>query len=277
MGKNVNRADIERGVDKMAEKNKKRKGKAKRKDKVADNNCTRKDVKSDKFQEDNVKQVVNIQPKTENQKIAMSMLREKALVILSGNAGSGKTLLSCWWAAKQMLEGNVDRIIITRPNEINGRDGGATPGTDLEKLQQVLAPMMENLSDFLGRKRFETLIGDDPLYSAITVAPLEKIAGRSFRDRTIVIADELQMSKISQMRSLTTRMEEGSQLILLGDPKQAIRDGENGLSYIVKTAGENPLELEDYVGVVNFTKDDCVRGGLAGAMVRIFDDQGPRW
>ncbi len=218
---------------------------------------------------------VELVKKEEAQCIAID--HPKHLYITDDYIVTHNTYLSCWWAAKQYLEGKVDRIIITRPNEINGRDGGATPGTDLEKLQQMLAPMLENLSDFLGRSKFEALVGDDPIYSTITVAPLEKIAGRSFREGTIVIADELQMSKISQMRSLTTRMEEGSQLILLGDPKQAIHKGDNGLSYIVNTISKNPLELDEYAGVVQFTKDDCVRGGLAGAMVRIFDEQGAIW
>lgn len=264
-------------IDRMTAKNKRRKGKATRQEKMADPNCSRADNKKVKHADNASRSVVPLTAKTQNQKRALKYLNQKDLVVLAGNSGCGKTFVSCWWAAKQMLQGNVDRIILTRPNEINGRDCGAVPGTDLEKMQQFLAPMLENLSKFLGEAKLRADLGDDPIYSSIAVAPLEKIAGRSFNDRTIVIADELQMSTISQMRSLTTRMEEGSQLILLGDPKQAVKKGNNGLSYIVDTINKNPLELEDYAGVVEFTKDDCVRGGMSGAFVRIYDDQGAIW
>lgn len=273
----MKRSDVKREVSKMSKKNKRRDNKATRKEKVADKSCSRGDVKADKFKEGDAHKLPNVVPKTDNQALAVKHLTSgKDLVVLAGNAGSGKTYISCWWAAKQFLDGNIDKIIITRPNEVNGKDGGAVPGTDLDKLRPLVAPMLENLYGFLGYTRVESLLGD-AFYSTIEVAPIEKVAGRSIRDRTVVIGDELQLSQIKQMRSLTTRTEEGCQLILLGDPKQAVHGGENGLSYIVDTIESNPLELDEMVGVVKFTKDDCVRGGLAGAMVRIFDDQGPRW
>jgi phosphate starvation-inducible PhoH-like protein len=284
----MKRSEVDREVSKMTEKNRKRKGKKSRKDKVSDKNCNRRDVKADKFKDADYNRVPNITAKTRNQEKALKYLKSKDLVIMSGNAGCGKTFLSCWWAAKQYLEGNIDRIIITRPNVVNGKDGGAVPGTDLEKLTPLVAPMLDNLSDLLGAAKFDSLLGDDPLRSTIYAAPLEKIAGKSFRGNTIVIGDELQLSEVSQIRSLVTRPEDGCQLILLGDPKQAIHRGVNGLSYITDTVREysdfevedekrQDLELRDIAGIVRFTKDDCVRGGLAGAMVRIFDEQGAIW
>lgn len=273
----MHKHEVQREESKMVARNKRRNSKKSKKEKVIDSTCSRGSVKADKYKEEDTHKVPNLLPKTENQALAIKYLTSgKDLTVLAGNAGSGKTYLSCWWAAKQYLDGNIDKIIITRPNEVNGKDGGAVPGTDLDKLRPLVAPMLENLYDFLGYTRVESLLGD-AFYSTIEVAPIEKVAGRSIRPRTVVIGDELQLSQIKQMRSLTTRVEEGCQLILLGDPKQAVHGGENGLSYIVETIEKNPLELDEMVGVVKFTKDDCVRGGLAGAMVRIFDDQGPRW
>lgn len=234
-------------------------------------------VKKDKHIQQDAKRIPNLYPKTENQSLALDGLEEKQLNILSGNAGVGKTYISIWHACRRFLEGEVDRIIITRPNVTNGGNNPATPGTDFEKLQQMLVPMLENLSDFLGRERFSSMLGEDPLYSTITLAPLEKVAGRSFRGKTIVIADEFQYATVSQARSLVSRPENNCQMIILGDPRQAGKKGQNGLTYLVDTCKEYANLLEPYTSLVEFTAEDNVRSGLSGAMVKIFDEQGSVW
>lgn len=79
-----------------------------------------------KFQEERI--IPLLQAKNESQRKALKAFTQKQVVVLSGTAGSGKSELGCWWAAKQWREGSIDTIVITRPYQALGKDYGAIPG-----------------------------------------------------------------------------------------------------------------------------------------------------
>jgi phosphate starvation-inducible PhoH-like protein len=237
-------------------------------------------VISQKFKEERIRKVIPLTAKNYNQKLALQAFSDKQMVILSGSAGVGKSELAVWWASKLWLEGAIDNIIITRPAEGLGRDGGAVPGSDSMKLLNYCMSMLTKFRKYLGPDILKNNLRLDDLdclfkeKRGIQIVPLGKIQGLSFDDNTLVICDELQNSDVAQAKALTTRCEEGCQLIIAGDPKQSCKRGENGLSFIEKCLERYPT---DYAEVIYFTSDDIERGGLASHMVKVFDEISDKW
>jgi phosphate starvation-inducible PhoH-like protein len=226
------------------------------------------------------RKITPLQAKTDNQRIALKAFTEYQAVVLSGHSGVGKTELASWWACKQWLEGKVDNIIITRPYKHIGADYGATKGNDAEKLLPFCMSILMKLKKYLGvgilKNNFQ-LDGFESFFteaSGIQIVAAEKIQGLSFNARTIIIADEQQNMTIPQMKALMTRAEEGCQLLLCGDPRQTALSGKNGLEFIEEVFDRFPSE---YVKVIHFTKEDVVRGGLTGHLVRAFEEMGDVW
>ena len=201
-------------------------------------------------------QIPNITPKTNNQKDYFDLLRTHQVTIAMGNAGSGKTFIASYWAAKQYLAGAVDKIIVTRPYIQMGKDPGAVPGTDFEKLEPYLKPILNNLSKFLGQGNYQYMIDK----GIIEVAPVEKIRGRSFDDPCIIICDEMQNSNIDQIIAMVTRIGEYCQMVVCGDPDQHDLRSEPGIVYLDKL--RQKYKIPD-IGCVKFTEEDCVRSGVA--------------
>lgn len=237
-------------------------------------------VIKEKFQEERRRSIVPLSAKSEKQKIALQSFTKHQMTILSGSAGTGKSQLMCWWAAKLWLEGQVDNIIITRPNKSLDGDNAAVPGGDSQKILMYCMSMLMKFRDYLGpgilRNNLRMEFADS-LFSdvrGILIAPTEKLQGMSFDSSTIILADEMQNATVGQIKSLTTRCEEGAQLIISGDPRQTAIGKRNGLSFLLKTLESHPT---DQVGVVNFTKDEIVRGSMAGFFVRAYEEMGEQW
>lgn len=215
--------------------------------------------------------------KNERQKQALRDLELKQMVVLSGSAGSGKTEVACWYAAKEWLKGDIDNIIITRPNISMGGDNAPIPGNDFQKILPYTMSMLMKFKKYLGagilknnlrQEMQDTLFND---VSGIQVYSLEKLNGLSFDNRTLVIADEIQSCTVAQMKSLLTRMEKGSKLVLCGDPVQSAIGSKNGLNFLLRTLKNNPHED---ISVISFKPEDCCREGISAHFTAIFEGQG---
>jgi phosphate starvation-inducible PhoH-like protein len=235
-------------------------------------------VQSEKFQEERKGNIQPLVAQNDNQKLALKAFTEAQLNVLSGSAGTGKTLLAVWWACKQWLDGNVDNIIITRPDKGLG-ETPPTPGNDTEKLLIFVLPMLMKMKQFLGAGVLRNnlrMVDTDIIFndaSGIQVVPMAKLGGMSFSSKTVVIADEVQAATIPQVKALATRLEEGCQLIITGDTTQSpVKDGtENGLAYLERKLMTNPHEL---ASVVKFTPEDSCRHGITAHLTRIFEEDG---
>lgn len=237
-------------------------------------------VVREKFQEQRIKQVKPLQAKTLNQKETLRAFNKYQMVIQSGFAGTGKSELMCWYAAKLWLEGKIDNIVITRPHQHLGQDYGATKGNDAEKLLPFCMSMLMKLKKYLGvgilSNNFK-LDGFDTLFApadGIQIVPIEKIQGLSFSEKTIILADEIQNATVAQVKALTTRCEEGCQLLISGDPRQTAIGKNNGLNFIENVLLKYPTE---YAKTITYGRDDVVRGGLAGHLVSAFDEMNYHW
>lgn len=179
-----------------------------------------------------------IKPRNLEQKLALSLLMdpEIKLVTLVGRAGSGKSLMAAASALHQTVERNIfQRALLSRPVQPLGRDIGFLPGTVEEKL----APWMAALNDSL-ELLFAKDIGMLDTYKRqgiIQVEPLTYIRGRSIPN-SFMIVDEAQNLTPHEIKTIITRLGEGSKVVLTGDIDQidsAFLDfASNGLTYVVE-------------------------------------------
>ena len=172
------------------------------------------------------------------------------VVVSTGPAGTGKSLLACNSAAQALKQGHVNRIILTRPAVSVDEQHGFLPGT----LEAKMDPWVRPLTDALGRhfrpQQIRAMMED----RLIEVCPLAYMRGRTF-DASWIIADEMQNSTPNQMQMVLTRIGDGSKMVITGDPKQHDRGFEtNGLMDLVTR-----LKPSDQVQHVVFTEAEIER------------------
>jgi PhoH-like ATPase len=180
-----------------------------------------------------------VHPKNKEQAFALDLLMnpEIDIVTLVGKAGSGKTLCAIAAALEQtMNEDSIyKRVIVSRPVQPLGKDIGFLPGTMEEKMSPWLAPIEDNLRFLMGNDK-ETL----QMYmdnGTIEIEALTYIRGRSIADAFIII-DEAQNLTIHELKTIVTRVGEGTKIVLTGDIEQIDNvytdETSNGLTHAVE-------------------------------------------
>lgn len=161
----------------------------------------------------------DISPKNTEQTIALALLQDKnvPLVILSGVAGSGKTLLACAHALEKLHgKSKIDKIIIAKSMTPVGREVGYLPGSMEEKVRPWLGPFYDNMLECgYGSDQIELMMERGEL----EITPITYIQGRSIRD-SIIIIDEAQNLELNVLKQIITRAAANTQIILLGDQTQ---------------------------------------------------------
>lgn len=211
--------------------------------------------------------VQNLEAMTKNQGVMMSSFRQDTLIVGDGSAGTGKTLLACWWAAKQLVEHKKKVILIRAYQPLAKRTIGFLPGTAEEKLAGYYKQLIDYMVEFLGKGVYDCAIKN----GNISLVSLEEIRGRSWDDATVII-DESQNLFVEEVQALTTRVGNNTQMIMIGDASGLQSDvkGLNGLVYLEKLVEK--YGIED-VGFVKFTKDDVVRSGFVKNIVFALEDE----
>jgi len=200
--------------------------------------------------------------KNVDQMCAMDALqRDKIpLVTLVGKAGSGKTLLAIAAALDALLEKRtVDKIILVRPPVPVGKDVGFLPGSIQEKMAAWAGPLYDNL-DVLMKGKGKNL----DVYmenGTIEVVPPTFMRGRSL-NKTFVILDEGQSLTRHEMKTIATRIGDGSRLVVTGDLEQIdnprVSSIDNGLAILVET-----FRGSDWAACLNLVRGE--RSGFASA------------
>lgn len=207
-----------------------------------------------------VEKAIHIQPKTANQDLLLRAIENSMLTVAIGPAGVGKTWCAVNSAVNLLVKGEGRRLVLTRANVPTGRSLGFFPGNINDKLEPWLAPMISVLKQRLGVADYEAKLHS----GQITFCPLETIRGASFTD-TIILVDEAQNLTYEEVKAITTRLGEGSRMVLMGDPMQ--KDTKDcGLSVFRDIIKRYSLE----VPVIVFTTDDIVRSDLVAQLVKTF-------
>jgi len=204
--------------------------------------------------------VWGITPRNLEQKMALSLLMDSSvkLVTLVGRAGSGKTLLAAAAALHQTVEtGNCQRALLSRPIQPLGRDIGFLPGSALEKLTPWMAALNDSLELLFARDM--EMLETYRQKGIIQVEPLTYIRGRSIPN-SFMIVDESQNLGLHEIKTIITRMGEGSKIVLTGDVEQVdnpfVDFASNGLAIIVE-------RLKGYGITGHITLNKCERSELA--------------
>jgi phosphate starvation-inducible PhoH-like protein len=160
---------------------------------------------------------VDILPRNRNQEeYVLELLdTDKNIVFGIGPAGTGKTLLACQSAVKAFLNGEVERIVVTRPAVSADEDLGFLPGTLEEKMAPWTRPIFDVFREHFYANEIEGMIKE----GVIEISPLAYMRGRTFKD-AYIIADEMQNATPNQMKMLLTRIGTGSKMVVTGDLAQ---------------------------------------------------------
>lgn len=150
---------------------------------------------------------------------------QKNIVFAVGPAGTGKTYLAVLKAIQGLREGQIKKLILTRPAVSVDEKHGFLPGDLNAKMQPWLLPIIDYLEEYYSMEQINTLIKEN----VIEIAPLGFMRGRSFKN-AFIIADEIQNATPSQVKMLLTRFGEGCKMVITGDLAQHDRGFEqNGL------------------------------------------------
>lgn len=206
-----------------------------------------------------------IKPKTPMQAEYIEAIRTAEQVICVGPAGSGKSFIPATYAADQLREKKVQKVVLIRPNVSCGRSLGFMPGTLEEKYLPWLAPLAEPMRERMGAAAFDIAVKN----GSIELLPLEIARGRSFHD-CLVLADEVQNLTSHEAKMLLTRTGENCQMILTGDVSQSDISGQSGLAVMIRLVKRYMLP----VPIIEMTDADIVRSDLTAMWVKAFFKDG---
>jgi phosphate starvation-inducible PhoH-like protein len=209
---------------------------------------------------------VEILPRNRSQETYILELMDdtKDIIFGIGPAGTGKTMLACQVGVKAFLDGEVDRIIVTRPAVSADEDLGFLPGTLEEKMAPWTRPIFDVFREYFYANEIEGMIKE----GVIEISPLAYMRGRTFKD-AYIIADEMQNATPNQMKMLLTRIGTGSKMVVTGDLAQADRLKDNGLLDFV-----NQLKSHESsrITAVYFKQGDIERHEAVKEVLQVYGD-----
>jgi phosphate starvation-inducible PhoH-like protein len=192
------------------------------------------------------------------------------IIIATGVAGTGKTMIACNEAIKMLKENIVKKIIITRPTiPVDGECLGYLPGTLEDKIYPFLIPIYDYFLDHYSQEQLLNLINT----KIIEVCPLAYMRGRTFKN-TLIIADEMQNATPVQMKMLLTRIGDDSKIIVTGDLEQNDINTINGLHHLKKIINQKYHEyhtmVKDGISTIDFDESCVVRSEITKVIVNLY-------
>ncbi len=174
------------------------------------------------------------------QRMALELLLNDdiPLVTLTGRAGTGKTLLALAAGLHKVEdEHKYKKLLIARPVVPMGKDIGYLPGEKEEKLRPWMQPIYDNLDFLFDTKKSGDIDKILAGLGSIQVEALTYIRGRSIPSQFIIIDEAQNLSK-HELKTIVTRVGQGSKIVLMGDPEQIdhpyLDALSNGLTHVVE-------------------------------------------
>jgi len=199
---------------------------------------------------------VEMIPRNTAQETYVDALLEKRMVFAVGPAGTGKTLLAVLRAIKALREGEISKIIITRPAVSVDEKHGFLPGDLNAKMEPWTRPIFDVFEEYYGLPETQRMLAE----GTIEIVPLGFMRGRTFK-YAYIIADEMQNATPDQTKMLLTRIGEGSSMVLTGDLKQHDRGfDKNGLKdFLERLAAGKPASMSVCTfGIQHIERDPIV-------------------
>ncbi|WOI57579.1 PhoH family protein [Palleronia sp. LCG004] len=204
-----------------------------------------------------------VEPRTDAQKAYVRALFANELAFGIGPAGTGKTYLAVAVGINMFINGEVDRIILSRPAVEAGERLGFLPGDMKEKVDPYMQPLYDALNDFMPGKMLAKLMEE----KRIEIAPLAFMRGRTLSNAFVVL-DEAQNATGMQMKMFLTRLGEGSRMVITGDRTQIDlpRGQVSGLADAERLLQNIPKISFNY-----FTSKDVVRHPLVAKIIEAYE------
>jgi len=212
------------------------------------------------------RQKIRLLPKNLAQEAYIEALEDPTvdIVIAMGYAGSGKTYLATLYAIQQLREGNVAKIVITRPNiAVDDKDIGFLPGDILKKMAPWTKPVLDVFDEHYGAREVAHMIEE----GIVELVPMAYLRGRTFKN-AIIILDEAQNTTPTSMLSALTRIGESSKMIVTGDIKQSDRGQANGLSDLASKCGTSQR-----IRLCRFGKDSVERHPVITDILTMYGEE----
>lgn len=204
-----------------------------------------------------------IRPQTEGQARYVNDINSHTITFGIGPAGTGKTYLAMARAVKALLEGEVTRLILTRPAVEAGETLGFLPGTLTDKIDPYLRPLYDALREMLDTGTISRMMSD----GTIEVAALAYMRGRTLNG-SFIILDEAQNTTSEQMKMFLTRLGFGSKMVVTGDITQIDLPSRqpSGLKQVSEILSDVPDIAFSYLSAA-----DVVRHSLVGEIINAYD------
>jgi phosphate starvation-inducible PhoH-like protein len=165
----------------------------------------------------------------EEQKEAKQLIIDNQIVVVTGRAGSGKSLICAQTALDFLMTKQCDHILVTRAAVEVGASLGFLPGDMKDKFDPYLEAFQENLAKCYDKTKILDLVKLDK----IKALPVQFIRGKTVDD--VLVVEEAQNLTKNEMLAILTRLGKTGKIIINGDNEQKdIRDEYNGLSYVIE-------------------------------------------
>ena len=221
-----------------------------------------------------------VRARNKEQMFALDLLMDPDIEVVSlvGKAGSGKTLMAIAAGLEQVLSNlkikskfkddsycrtPYKKLVVSRPVMPMGKDIGFLPGSLEEKMAPWLAPVQDNLKFLTGDD--QTTLDDYMEKGLIEIEALTYIRGRSIANAFIVI-DEAQNLTAHEIKTILTRVGEGTKIVLTGDVEQIdniyINEMSSGLTHAVEK-----MKFSDMTGHITLKKGERSRVATLAAKI----------
>ena len=188
----------------------------------------------------------------EEQKEAKALIRAHQIVVITGRAGCGKSLVSAQTALDFIFKKEYESIYVTRAAVEVGHSLGFLPGGLSEKFDPYLEAFKDNLFECYDKVKIEELINSEK----VKALPVQFIRGKTIND--ILIVEEAQNLTKPEMLALLTRLGKNGKIVINGDNEQKdIKDPYNGLSYVIDLAKKFSEDIK-WVKLKNNHRSDLV-------------------
>lgn len=218
----------------------------------------------------NRRKQVTLIPKSLHQEEYIELLQDvtKHIVFATGPAGTGKTMLAVTAAIGAFKQGEVSKIILTRPAVgVDDEKHGFLPGGINEKMEPWTRPLFDVFYEYYSPKEVANMLDDQ----IIEISPLAYMRGRNFKNAWI-IADEMQNATPNQVKMLLTRISEGSKVVVTGDLNQMDKQfyNDNGLRDFLSRLKQSPSPM---IAFTEFTRKDVQRHPVVSAVLELYDEE----
>jgi phosphate starvation-inducible PhoH-like protein len=164
----------------------------------------------------------------EEQKLAKQLIIDNQIVIVTGRAGSGKSLVCAQAALDFLMKKQCNHIYVTRATIEVGGSLGFLPGDLEDKFNPYLEAFQENLEKCYDKVKIQELVKA----KKVVAYPVQFIRGKTIDD--ILVVEEAQNLSKGEMLAILTRLGKTGKIIINGDNEQKdIKESYTGLSYAI--------------------------------------------